>query len=94
MTLLVEGFKYRTSGPGAPFDSFANTYEDPGAIWGKEEPLPLPETSFLIEEIGDAGIRILLRQEGNEPIRFVLEDEKTIRLQRGILGIEVRFRLS
>ena len=88
--LQIEGFKYRTSGGAIPFDQFEKFIEP---LLGKEEALPLPETSLVVEEIEDDRLTILLRQEGGETKRIILKDEETIRVERGILGMEIRLTL-
>ena len=91
--LLIEGFKRRTSGPATPFDSFKKEYEDIASLLGKEEPLPLPETSFVIEDILDDHLLIRLQQEGGAPLRINLYQDETVRLERGPLAVTIHFSI-
>lgn len=94
MKLTIEGHKYRTSGSGEPFDAFALRYEDVAALLGQEVALPLPETRFKVGELLDCGAQIALCIGNGQEKIFDLKTEETVRLERGILGIEIRFRLA
>ncbi len=94
MKLAIEGHKYRTSGSGEPFDAFSLRHEDVAALVGQEVALPLPEAHFKVIELLDGGARIALCIDDGQDKIFDLKTEETIRLERGILGLEIRFRMA
>ena len=94
MKLTIEGHKYRTSGSGEPFDAFSLRYEDVAALVGQEATLPLPEAHFKVIEFHDGGAQIALCIDNGQEKIFDLKTEETVRLERGILGVEIRFRLA
>ena len=94
MKLTIEGHKYRTSGSGEPFDTFSLRYEDLASLLGQEVALPLPEAHFKVTELLGGGAKIALSIDDGQAKIFDLKTEETIRLERGILGVEIHFRLS
>ena len=94
MKLVVQGKCFRTSGSAAPFGQFENDYGDVASLLKKEIDLPYPGCFFRLEEKEDA-LLISLNVEGEKKsILLTQGQQKTCRVERNILGVEITFSLK